>query len=138
MLLRFLEPLFELSYLFRQISHLSGISTAWFVPRGSLSGVEGFSQPVLLAAVLIEPSTLVDVVGRERSVNSVAPFAKLVGTALLGVPFLGPSPMLTLPIFGYVATCHFGGCSNLGLSGSGFLVCSLHAIGRCDKKMILE
>ena len=137
MLLRFLKPLLELSYLVRQISHLSGISTAWFVPRGSLSGVEGFSQPVLLAAVLIEPSTLLDVVGPERLVISLAPFAKLVGTALLGVPFLGPSPMLTLPIFGYVATCHFGGCCNLGRSGSGFLVCSLHAIGRCDE-MILE
>jgi hypothetical protein len=123
-LLRFLELLFELSYLFRQISHLSGI--------------EGLSRPVLSAAVLIEPRTLVGVVGSERSVKSLAPLAKLVGTAFLGVPFLGPSPMLTLPILGYVATCHFGGCSNLGLTGSGFLVCSLHAIGRCDKKLILE
>jgi hypothetical protein len=90
-----------------------------------------------LAAVLIEPTTLVGVVGREQSVNSLAPLAKLVGTALLGVPFLGPSPMFTLPISVYVATCHFGGCSNLGLIGSGLLICSLHTSGRCDKKMIL-
>ena len=56
---------------------------------------------------------------------------KLRGTLLL-------DPLLTLPIPGYVATCHFGGCSHLDLIGSGFLVCSLHASGRCDKKMILE
>jgi hypothetical protein len=105
---------------------------------GCLCGVEELSQPVLSAAVLIGPSTLVGVMGREWFVNSLAPLAKLVGTALLGVPFLGPSPMLTLPISGYVATCHFGGCSKLGLSGSGFLVYSLHAIWRCDKKIILE
>ena len=104
---------------------------------GPPSGVEGLSRPVLLAAVLIEPKTLVGVVGRERSVNSLAPLAKLVGMALLGGPLLGPSPMLTLPLSGYVATCHFGGCSNLGLIGSGFLVCSFHASERCDK-MILE
>ncbi len=77
-------------------------------------------------------------VGSERSINSLAPLATLVGTALLGVPFLGLSPMLMLPIPGYVAICHFGGCSKLGLIGSGFLVCSLHASGRCDKKMILK
>jgi hypothetical protein len=39
-----------------------------------------------LAAILIEPATLYGVVGCERSVNSLAPFAKLVGTALLGGP----------------------------------------------------
>jgi len=136
-LLRFLKPLFELSYLFRQISYLSGISTARFLP-GLLRGIERLSRLVLGATVLREPTTLEGIVGSERSVNSLAPLAKLVGTALLGVPFLGPSPMLTLPIPGNVATCHFGGCSNLGLIGSGFLVCSLHASGRCDKKMILE
>jgi hypothetical protein len=31
----------------------------------------------------------------------------------------------------------FRGCCGLGHFGSGFLVCSLHASGRCDK-MILE
>jgi hypothetical protein len=118
--LDFLSLFFELSHLFHQISHLSGISTAWFLPRGFLCGVEGLSRPVLLAAVLIEPTTLICDVGRERSVNSLAPLAKHVGTALLGVPFLGPSPMLTLLIPGYVATCHFGGCSNLGLIARAF------------------
>jgi hypothetical protein len=113
-LLRFLKPLFELSYLFRQISYLSGISTAWFLP-GLLRGIEGLSRLVLGATVLREPTTLEGIVGSERSVNSLAPLAKLVGTALLGVPFFGPSPMLTLPIPGNVATCHFGGCSNLCL-----------------------
>jgi hypothetical protein len=117
-LLRFLKPLFELSHLFRQISHLSGISTYWFLP-GLFCGVEGLSQPVLLAAVLVEPTTLCGVVGCERSVNSLAPFAKLVGTALLGGPLLGPSFMHTLPFSGYVLTCHFGGCCNFGLIGSG-------------------
>jgi len=117
-LLRILMPLFELSHLFRQISHLSGISTSWLLP-GLPCGVKGLSRPVLLAAVLVEPMTLVGVVGRERSVNSLAPLAKLVGTSLLGGPLLGPSPMRTLPLPGYLLTCHFGGCCNLGLIGSG-------------------
>jgi hypothetical protein len=136
-LLRFLKPLFELRHLFRQISHLSGISTSWFLP-GLLRGIEGLSRLVLSATVLREPTTLGGIVGSERSINSLAPLATLVSMALLGVPFLGPSPMLTLPIPGYVAICHFGGFSNLGLIGSGFLVCSLHTSGRCDKMMILK
>jgi hypothetical protein len=79
------------------------------------------SRPVLLAAVLVQPTTLVGVVSRERSINSLAPLAKLVGTALLGGPLLGPSPMRTLSLFGYVLTCQFGGCScsDLGLNCSG-------------------
>jgi len=103
-LLRFLKPIFELNYLFHQISHLSGIST-WFLPRGLLRGVEGLSRPVLLAAVLIELAILYGVVGRERSVNSLGPFAKLVGMALLRGPLLWPSPMSMLPLPGYVLTC---------------------------------
>ncbi len=59
---------------------LIGILTAWFL-SGLLRGIEGLSQPVLLAAVHIEPTTLSGVVSRERSVNSLAPCAKLVGTA---------------------------------------------------------
>jgi len=90
-LLRFLKPLFELNHLFRQISHLSRISTSWLFP-GLLCGAEGLSQPVLLAAVLVEPTTLCGVVGREWSINSLAPFAKLVSTALLGGLLLGPPP----------------------------------------------
>jgi hypothetical protein len=95
-LLRLLKPLFELSHLFGQMAYLIGIPTAWFLP-GLLRGIEGLSQPVLLAAVLVEPTTLFGVVSRERSVNSLAPFAKLVGTALLGVPFVGPIWRLQLP-----------------------------------------
>jgi len=121
-LLRFLKLLFELSDLFHQISHLSGISTAWFLPRGLPRGVEGLSWPVLLADVLIEPATLYGVVGCERSVNSLAPFAKLVGTALLRGPLLGSSPMRTLPLPGYVLTCQFGGCSDLGHIDSGCFI----------------
>ena len=117
MLLKFLKPLFELSNLFHQISHLSGISTSWFLPW-LLCGVERLSRTVLLAAVLVEPTTLRGVVGHERPVNSLAPFAKFVRTALLGGPLAGPSPMLTLPFSGYVITS-LSGCGNLGLIGSG-------------------
>ncbi len=54
-LLRFLRKLhLELSYLFGQMAYLIGIPTAWFLP-GLLCGIEGLSQPVLLAAVHIEP-----------------------------------------------------------------------------------
>ena len=104
MLLRLLKLLFELSHLFGQMAYLIGIPTAWFLPPGLLRGIEGLSRPVLLAAVLVEPTTLSGVVGRERPVYSLAPLAKLVGTALLGVPFVGPSPMrtLTLPLPGYI------------------------------------
>jgi len=66
--------------------YLIRIPTARFLP-GLLCGIEGLSWPVLLAAVLVEPTTLHGVVSRERPINSLAPFAKLVGTALLGVPF---------------------------------------------------
>ena len=115
--LRFLKLLFELSYLFRQICYLIRISTSWFVP-GFLCGVEGFRQPVLLAAVLVEPTTLRGVVSRERPVNSLAPFAKLVGTALLGGPLLGPSPMGSLSPPGYLLTCHFGTLAMLARAAS--------------------
>ncbi len=84
--------------------------------------IEGLCRPVLLAAVLVEPTTLRGVVSRERPVNSLAPLAKLVGTALLGVPLVRPSPMHTLPLPGYVVTCRFGGCSYLGLIGSGCFI----------------
>jgi hypothetical protein len=66
-LLRFLKLLFELSHLFGQMAYPIGIPTAWFLP-GLLRGIEGLNQPVLLAAVLVEPTTLRDVVSRERSV----------------------------------------------------------------------
>ncbi len=120
-LLRFLKLLFELSHLFDQMAYLIRIPTAWFLP-GILRGIEGLSQPVLLAAVLVEPTTLCGVVSRERSVNSLASLAKLVGTALLGVPLVRPSPMLTLPLPGYVITSQFGGCSYLGLIGTGCFI----------------
>ena len=122
-LLRFLKPLFELIHLFGQMAYLIGILTAWFLP-GLLCGVEGFSltNKNLLTAVLIEPVTLVGVVSRERPVNSLAPFAVLGGTALLGGPLAGPSPMLTLPLPGYVINS-LHGCSYLGLVGSGCFIC---------------
>jgi hypothetical protein len=133
-LLRFLlKPLLELSYLFGQMAYLIGILTAWFLP-GLLREIEGLSQPVLLAAVHIEPTTLRGVVSCERSVNSLAPFAKLVGTALLGGSSIGIS--LTRALLGQVLS-RFRGCCSLGHFGSGFLICSLHASGRCDK-MILD
>jgi hypothetical protein len=88
-LLRFLlKPLLELSFLFGRMAYLIGIPTAWFLP-GLLRGIEGLSQPVLLAAVLVEPTTLYGVVSRGRSVNSLAPCAKLVGTAFLGGSSIG-------------------------------------------------
>jgi len=79
--LKFFHELSHLSHFFSQISHLSGISTARFLPSGLLWGVEGFGRPDLLAAVLVEPATLIGVVCRERPVNSLAPFAILGGTA---------------------------------------------------------
>ena len=88
------------------MAYLIGIPASWFLP-GLLRGIEGLSQPVLLAAVLVEPTTIRGVVSRERSVNSLAPFAIFVGTALLGGSSIGPSSSsLTLP--GYirsVASC---------------------------------
>ena len=134
--LRFLKLLFELSYLFRQMCYLIGISTSWFVP-GFLCGVKGFRQPVLLAAVLVEPTTLRGVVSRVRPVNSLAPFAILVGTALLGGPLLGPSPMRSLSLPGYLLTCQFGSRCDLGHVGLGcFLFVYSKQVGgvtRCDK-----
>jgi hypothetical protein len=82
--LRLLKLLIELSHHFGQMAYLIGIPTAWFLP-GLLRGIEGLSQPVLLAVVLVEPTTLRGVVSRERPVDTLAPLAKLVGTALLGV-----------------------------------------------------
>ncbi len=107
-LLRLLNPLFELVHLFGQMAYLIGIPTARFLP-GLLCGIEGLSWPVLLAAVLVEPTTLRGVVGRERPVNSLAPFAKLLGTALLWSPLVGPSPIRSLPLPGYVINSPFEG-----------------------------
>jgi hypothetical protein len=73
-------------------------------------------------------------VSREWSVNCLAMLAILVGTALLGGSSIGIS--LTRALLGHVLS-RFGGCCSLGHFGSGFLVCSLHASGRCDE-MILE
>ena len=113
--LRFLKLLFELSYLFRQICYLIGISTSWFVP-GLLCRVEGFRQPVLLAAILIEPTTLRGVVGHERFANSLAPFAKLVGTSLLGVPFSGPPPCVRFPFLGTRSPANLAVAATLAMS----------------------
>jgi hypothetical protein len=66
--------------------------------------------------------TLVGVVSRERSVNTLAPFAILDGTALLGGPIIRPSPLHALSLPGYVLTSPFEGCSDLGLIGSGCFV----------------
>ena len=112
--LRFLlKPLLELSYLFGQMAYLIGIPTAWFLP-GLLRGIEGLSQPVLLAAVHIEPTTLRGVVSRERSVNSPAPFAVFVGTALLGGPSIGPSPS-TLSWYSLISLRGCGYLRHVGL-----------------------
>ena len=118
--LRFLKPLLELSHFFSQMAYLIGIPTAWFLP-GLLCGVEGLICKNLLTAVLVEPTTLVGVVSRERPVNSLAPFAILGGTALFWGPLAGPSPMLTLPLSGYVITS-LRGCGYLGLVGSGCFI----------------
>jgi hypothetical protein len=112
--LLFLKPLFELSHLFHQISHLSGLSTSWFLP-GLLCGVKGLSQPVLLAAVLVEPTTLRGVVGRERFANSLAPFAKLVGTVLLGGPLFRPSPCVRFPFLGTCSPANLAVAATLAL-----------------------
>jgi hypothetical protein len=104
------------------MAYLIGIPTAWFLP-GLLCGVEGFNltNENLLTAVLVEPTTLVGVVTRERPVSSLALFAVLGGTALFGGPLAGPSPMLTLPLSGHVITS-LRGCSYLGLVGSGCFI----------------
>jgi len=102
------------------MAYLLGIPTSWFLP-GLLRGFEGLSQPVLLAAVLVEPTTLCGIVGPVRPVNSLAPFAIFVGTALLGGPLVGPSPMCSLSLPGYLLNS-LCGCSYLGLVGSGCFV----------------
>ena len=94
-----LKSLLELSYLYGQMAYLIVVPTAWFLP-GLLRGIEGLSQPVLLAAVHIEPTTLRGVVSREWSVNSLAMLAILVGTALLGGSSIGIS--LTRALLGHV------------------------------------
>jgi hypothetical protein len=121
--LRFLKLFLELSHFFGQMAYLIGIPTAWFLP-GLLCRVEGFNltNKNLLTAVLVEPTTLVGVVSRERPVNSLAPFAILGSTALFGGSLAGPSPMLTLPLPGYVINS-LRGCSYLGLVGSGCFIC---------------
>ena len=88
------------------MAYLIGIPIARFLP-GLLRGIKGFNQPVLLAAVLIEPTTLGGVVGRERSVNSFASFAIFVGTALFGGPLIEPSPMRALSLPGNMLTSPF-------------------------------
>jgi len=102
------------------MAYLIGIPAARFLP-GLLRRIEGLSEPVLLATVLIEPTTLRGVVGRERPVNSLAPFAIFVGMALLGGPLIGPSPMRSLSLPGY-SLISLRGCSYLGLIGSGCFV----------------
>ena len=92
------------------MAYLIGIPTAWFLP-GLLRGIEGLSRPVLLAAILVEPTTLCGVVSRERPVNSLAPLAKLVGTALLGGSSIGIS--LTRALLGNMLS-RFGGRCSLG------------------------
>jgi hypothetical protein len=98
-LLRFLKTLFELSHLFHQISHLSGISTSWFLP-GLPCGVKGLSWPVLLAAVLVEPTTIRGVVGRERPSTALHHLQNLSVRPFLGVPFSGPPPCARFPFLG--------------------------------------
>ena len=102
------------------MAYLIGIPASWFLP-GLLRGIEGLIKPVLLAAVLVEPTTLRGVVGRERSVNSLAPFAIFVGTALLGGSLIEPSPIALLSLPGYLLTS-LRGCSYLRLVGSGCFV----------------
>ena len=75
------------------MAYLIGIPVSWFLP-GLLCGIERLSKSVLRTAVLVEPTTLRGVVGRERPVNSLAPFAKLVGT------FSGPPPCARFPFLG--------------------------------------
>ena len=82
-LLRFIKPLMSFSSL-RSDAYLIGIPTAWFLP-GLLRGIEGLSQRVLLAAVLVEPTTLCCVVSRERSVDSLAMLQNSSVRPLLGL-----------------------------------------------------
>jgi len=76
-------------------------------------------------------------VGHEWFANSLAPFAKLVSTSLLGGPLFGPSPMCSLSLPGYLLTRQFGSCCDLGHVGSGcfLFVYSMQVGGvtRCDK-----
>ena len=63
-LLKLFMLLFEFKQSFRQISHLIGFSAARLFP-GLLSGVEGLSQSVLGAAILLEPTTLCSIMGHK-------------------------------------------------------------------------
>jgi hypothetical protein len=68
---------------FLKLRHLTGITATCLFP-GFLCGIEGLSRLVLGATVLREPTILAVIVGSERSICRVAPFAILGRTALLG------------------------------------------------------
>ena len=119
--LGFLELLFELLNFLGQISHLSRVTTALF--PGLLYGIKGLMRLACLFAVLVEPTTLASVMGLEGPTRRLTPHAVLGGACLLGglssqtaaVPFLA----------GYTSP-FLGGCANLGLHGSGFLIVFLN------------
>jgi hypothetical protein len=117
---RFLVLLHELNQSFHQISHLTRFPTACLLP-GLLCGVEGLNQPVLGAAILLEPTTLLGIMGREWSVSCLAPLAIFSSTAFLGGSSIEASSICPFP--GHMELSR--GCSCLGLAGLGFLVVSL-------------
>ena len=117
-LLRFLKLLFKLTYFFSLISYLTGNSAACLLP-GLLCGIEGLNQPILGAAVLLEPATLCGIMGCKWSLRRLAPLAILDRMTILGGSSIGTSTMRTL--LGHALSC-FRGCSNLGLVGPGFLI----------------
>jgi len=96
--------------------------------------IEVLSRLVHCATVVRYSATHSGLVGCEGSVWRIAPLQLLTARSSLGAPL--PELLLCAPFLG-VHPAAFGGYRSSGLVGSGFLVCSLHASGRCDK-MILD
>jgi len=95
-LLRFRKPLFELSHLFRQISHLSGISTSWLFP-GLLKGLVGLSFWLPSLLNLRNSVVLWVVNGPSTALHHLQ---NLLVRPFLGVPFSGPPPCVRFPLLG--------------------------------------
>ena len=112
--LRFLKPLFELGYLFHQYviwsgSPLPGLFQGFFAESKGFVSLS-FWLPSLLN---LRHSVVL------RVMNGLPTALQLVGTSLLGGPLLGPSPICSLSLPGYLLTCQFGSRCDLGHVGSG-------------------
>jgi len=84
---------------------------------GFFFGLEGRSRLVLLTTIFREPAKLASIVGREWSINSLAPFAILSGLSFLTGSSFRP---FAAALLGHALLICFGGCSCPRLIGSEF------------------